>query len=389
LQADRVELENVRVVDKGTGGRWSLDALAVDGVDLARYDGRYQGAYPDVVLTARALAALSLRHLDQRNTIFRLPGAGDTIGAASIAIDRYDHGRMASLAVASLEATAKEGTAPLYSIAEIKAAGLDFGRVLAAMASEQWFPGSPSGRVDIEQASATGFGGETLRRYGISLAGMKFDTVHEADKVSRVRSRIEGFVLVPPLRGLEGLSVRLALQSMGLKDVRADFECNVSEDRGKGWASLDRCAAVAPDLGEIDLSGRITGADPAFWRAVDGDVTAIQDSVAGLASAKLVVTDKSLLERGLRALSAMGGQPIAATRSNLARDIRRYQPPGILITQAMTDLLDTVARFVEQGGTLTIEAKPDHPVGFDRMAYLASPGADLISALGLSATLSK
>ena len=53
----------------------------------------------------------------------------------------------------------------------------------------------------------------------------------------------------------------------------------------------------------------------------------------------------------------------------------------------MTQLLDTVARFVEQGGTLIVEAKPDPPVGFDRMEYLLNPGADLVSVLGLKATL--
>ncbi len=48
----------------------------------------------------------------------------------------------------------------------------------------------------------------------------------------------------------------------------------------------------------------------------------------------------------------------------------------------MTQLLDTVARFVEQGGTLVVEAKPEPPVGFDRLEYLLNPGADLVSASG-------
>ena len=69
--------------------------------------------------------------------------------------------------------------------------------------------------------------------------------------------------------------------------------------------------------------------------------------------------------------------------------MRRYQPSGVLISQSMTQLLDTVARFVEQGGTLVVEAKPDPPVGFDRLDYLLNPGADLVSVLGLKATLLK
>ena len=42
-----------------------------------------------------------------------------------------------------------------------------------------------------------------------------------------------------------------------------------SEDRGKGELSLDRCAVTAPDLGEINIMARISGADEAFWRAID------------------------------------------------------------------------------------------------------------------------
>ena len=68
--------------------------------------------------------------------------------------------------------------------------------------------------------------------------------------------------------------------------------------------------------------------------------------------------------------------------------MRRYQPPGILITDDLTKLLDTVARFIESGGTLTLEAKPETPLGIDKLAYLRRPGPDLVNMLGLSATLS-
>ena len=86
-----------------------------------------------------------------------------------------------------------------------------------------------------------------------------------------------------------------------------------------------------------------------------------------------MLADKSLLERSLRAFGTMTGQPVATLRANWAREVRRFQPSGVLITQSMTKLLDTVARFVEQGGTLVVEAKPDPPVGFDRMEYLPIP----------------
>jgi len=61
----------------------------------------------------------------------------------------------------------------------------------------------------------------------------------------------------------------------------------------------------------------------------------------------------------------------------------------VLISEAMTRLLDTVARFVERGGTLTVEAKPEPPLGIEGLWSLGRPGADLVRLLGLSASLSR
>jgi len=119
------------------------------------------------------------------------------------------------------------------------------------------------------------------------------------------------------------------------------------------------------------------------------DALAISESKAGIGSARLRLVDKSLLERGLKALSLTTGRPLAETRANLAREVRLYQPPGVLISQDMTNVLDTVARFVEQGGTLTIDAKPEPPLDIEGVRAVERPGADLVRLLGLSATLSR
>jgi len=79
----------------------------------------------------------------------------------------------------------------------------------------------------------------------------------------------------------------------------------------------------------------------------------------------------------------------AAARAGLAEEIRRFQPANVLITDDLTKLLETVARFVEKGGTLTLEAKPDPPLALNKMSTLARPGPDLVGLLGLTATLSK
>ena len=266
LQADRIELKDVRLVDSAANSGWSMGSFVMEGFDLARFDASYQGGYRFQTLVARALGALTIRRLEERNVIFSLPGTNDTYGAASAVVDRYERGRIAAMTVSSLEATLKDGGAPLFKIADIKSTGVDLTRVIAALSSDKWQPGAPSGRVHAESVNASGFSGEVLARYGISLGSVSLETVHEGDKLSRSRTRIEGFVLAPPLRGLEGLQMRLALQSMGLKDVKLDLDCSSTEDRAKGELVLDRCALVGPGLGEIDLTGRIVDADPSFWR---------------------------------------------------------------------------------------------------------------------------
>lgn len=390
LKAERLELNDLSIGNGEGGGAWKVESLALDGIDLARFDAGDIGPYGPLVLVARALEALSVRRLEQRGTRFVMPGSGDTYGVATIVIGGYEGGRVSTVTVGDIDATVKDGRAPLFKVADVAISGLDVRRTLAAFSSADWYPALPIGQIKVERGSATGFSGDTMARYGASLGSITVETKRESDKVSRSTARIDGFVLAPPLRSMEGLQLRLALQAMGLRDLKLGFECTAAEDRTRGEIAVDRCALSGPNLAEINFTSRIAGTDEAFWQAIDdGDVAALYDSKAVLDSARLVLADASLLERGLKALSATAGQPVPTTRANLARDIRRFQPAGVLITPSLTQLLDTAARFVEQGGTLTFDAKPVPPLAIDRIDYLMSPGADLVDALGLSATLSR
>ena len=390
LQADRVELQRLRLGDHGTGGTWSIESLVLEALDLSRFDASEDGPYRDQVVLARAMSALSVRRVEQNGTVFAISGSGDTFGASKIAVERYEGGRMASVTALGIEATAGGGRAPLFRVADIDVRGLDVRRSLAALSSTDWHPDAPLGRVGVERASASGFAGDTLTRYGVSLGSVTVETVHDGDQVSRTRASIDGFVLAPPLRNMEALKLRLALQAMGLRELKLGFDCAGTENRGRAEITIDRCTLAGPDLANINFTARITGADDALWRAVDeGDMAALYDSKAVLASARLVVADGGLLERAFKALAVTTGQPVSVARANFVRDIRRFQPADVLITQELTQLLDAVARFVEKGGTLTVDARPEPPLAVDRIDYLTSPGADLVNALGLTATLSR
>ena len=276
------------------------------------------------------------------------------------------------------------------TIADISARDVDLRRPIAVGSSLDWEPGTPIGRVPVAQGRMTGFGGDLMARYGMSLGSVSTETVAEGSETSRSRLRIEDFTLAPSLRSVEALGMRMVLQSMNLKEVRLGFDCSSVEDRARHVVTVEDCKLSGSELADVSLAARVVDTDDEFWRALDeADFFALLGTKAALKSAKLVVADKSLLQRSLQAKSRLSGQPAAAERAALAAEIRRYQPPGVLITQDMSKLLDSIARFVEQGGTLTVEASPQPALGLEKIDYLLRPGADLVNALGLTATVSR
>lgn len=388
LRAARLELGDLRAIDERAN--WSVGSLVIEGFNLERYEPPpADGPNPLFHLGSRIARALSMERLEQKDTVFT-DVKGDTVAVGGVSMGRFDKGRIGSIEVAGFEIIPKTSKGPFIQVADFKLANLDLQRPFTAMSLPAWQPGMPIGRVDLESASVSGFGGEALTRYGMSLGSISSETRREGQDVERSSMRIQGFVLAPSPRSLETLQLRIALQAMGLKDLRLEVDCSGAEDRAKSEVSVDRCALTGSELGEITLSTKLVGADAAFWRAVDdGDTLALLHTKAGLSGAKLVVADRGLVERSLRAVATTSGQPLANVRAGFAQEVRRFQPPGVLITEDMTKLLDTVARFIETGGTLTIEAKPDAPIGMDKLEYLRRPGPDLVNVLGLSATLAR
>ncbi len=388
FQASHLALKDLQIVEGGA--TWSIGSFGVDDFNLVRYEVADLGTLQFSTVAARIATALSFAKLEQTQTAYTAAGSGDRAAIRSFTVEAYDHGRVGALALAGVETTANAGASPVFSMSEFRIKGLDLTRPLKALSSAAWRLGRPIGRIGMDQASASGFGGEGFARYGISLGSITAQTTHEGTGISRSHTRIDGFVLAPPLSGREAIQLRLGLQMMGLKEVRLTFDCTGGENRPAGELSIDRCTLAGPDLADINFSGKLVRADDAFWKLVDeGDNTALLHSKAALGGARLVVADKGLLERTIKALATTTGRTPPEMRALVAREVRQFQPSGVLITEDLTKLLDTVARFVESGGTLTLDARPDPPVGLDKVSYLRVPGPDWVSLLGLSATLQK
>ena len=390
LRAQRLEVNNLRVTAMD-GQSWRFDKVLMEGVDLERFDADVPpSALQPAALGARLIRALSVRKFQERDVVYTIPFTQNTVGFVSLAGTNLDRGKLGSFELAALEASGKTAAEPSFRLASLKGEGVDARRILASMSELSWRPGRPVGRLALEHASATGFGGEVFTRYGVSLGSVTLDVAHEGDAVVKSSTKFEGFVMVPPVRGLEGLQMRIAMQAMGLKELRLGLECAGREDRTKGEAAIDRCALSGPELGELAFSGKLVGADAKFWQAIDsGNMLAVYGSKAAFGDATLTLADKGLLDRGLRGLAMASGKSPSATRVELAADIRRYAPPNVLITEDLTKLLETTARFVEQGGILALQARPDPPLSLDNLLTLMRPGPDLVGLLGLTATLSK
>jgi len=389
LHVARLHLRGFRLAQPDAGNSWTIGELTGTNIDLPRYDATYEGPFRNEVMMARLLGALSVDRLEQSGVSYTSLELM-TQGVARLSVTGYVRGLMDSLEVKDWQVRPAGARLAGVTVAEIEARGIDLRRPIALASSLDWEPGMPIGRVPMAEGRMSGFGGDLMNRYGLSLGSVSTETRRESGDVARSRLRVTDFVLAPSLRSVEALGMRMVLQSMNLKEVRLGLDCSAVEDRARHVLRVEDCKLDAPGLVDVALVAQVVEIDDEFWRSIDeGDPFGLLGTKAALASARLAIADRSLLQRSLQAKARLSGQPAAAERAALATEIRRYQPPGVLITQDMSKLLDAVARFVEQGGTLALDAKPQPALGLEKLDYLLKPGADLVNALGLTATVSR
>jgi hypothetical protein len=389
LHVARLHLRNFRLAQPDAGNSWTIGELTALNIDLPRYDSTYEGPFRSEVMMARLLGALSVDRLEQSGfsyTSLELM----TQSAGRLTVTGYVRGLVDSLEMKDWQVKPAGARMAGVTVADISARGIDLSRPIGLASSLDWEPGMPIGRIPVVEGRMSGFGGDLMTRYGLSLGSVSTETRHEGGGFARSRLRVEDFVLAPSLRSVEALGMRIVLQSMNLKEVRLGFDCSTVEDRARHLLKVEDCKLNGPDLIDVTLTAQLIDIDDEFWRSIDeADLLGLLGTKAALASARLAVVDKSLLQRSLQAKARLSGQSLAVERAALATEIKRYQPPGVLITQDMSRILDAAARFVEQGGTLTLDARPQPALGLEKLDYLLKPGADLVNALGLTATVSR
>jgi len=207
LHVARLHMRNFRLAQPDVGGSWTIGELTATGVDLPRYDAVYEGPHRSEAMIARLLGALTVGRLEQ-GTVAHQSFDGTVYSAATIVLDGYEHGLMKTLEVNGFETRVANARAATLSVAEVAAAGVDLRRPIRIASSLDWEPGTPIGRVPVAKARLSGFGGDLLGRYGVSLGSVASETTRESADVSRSRTTVEGFVLAPSLRSVEALAQR-------------------------------------------------------------------------------------------------------------------------------------------------------------------------------------
>ena len=139
IKAARIEARDFGLSDV-SGNSWKFGHVSIEDIELARYDSDAgPGRYGLTVIGARALAALSVRKLEERDVTFTVAGSTDGFAAASLSLENLERGRIGALSVADFRVTSPRSREPVFSVADTRFAGLDGGKMLAAMSVASWY----------------------------------------------------------------------------------------------------------------------------------------------------------------------------------------------------------------------------------------------------------
>lgn len=389
FQADRVEIDDFEFVHT-IDGEWRMAKLIVEGIYLPEHEQPAELPGDSMARKAIAFSHLTVQRIEQREFSYQPPDEfGMALKAKTLGFGSLYSGVFSDFVMsdAELRDYATRPSAWL-SVGVTAIYGLDFGLPLAELRDPEWISGMPLGRVWFDQVTIDGLDGDLLAELALTVGRVSFKTQREGNRAIG-RASVESIAYRPQGLNFDTAQTYALLQALGLREVTASLECVGGEDRDKNEFALDRCLLLAPGLAEAEFSFKFINADEAFWTLMDsGDSFQILTSTVALGSAKFVVRDRSLLDRLAKLSATTRGVSPAEARAEMARSVRRYQPTDMLITEDVTKLADVIGRFVEQGGTLTIEARPDPPVTFEdtRVFWGLGPGPDIVQMFGITAT---
>ena len=199
LHVARLHIRNFRLAQPDAGNSWIIGELTGTNIDLPRYDSSYEGPFRNEVMMARLAGALSVDRLEQSGfsyTSLELM----TQSVARLTVTGYARGLIDTLEIKDWQVKPAGARLAGVTVAETTARGIDLRRPIALASSLDWEPGMPIGRVPMAEGRMSGFGGDLMTRYGLSLGSVSTETKRESGDIGRSRLRVEDFVLAPSLR---------------------------------------------------------------------------------------------------------------------------------------------------------------------------------------------
>lgn len=171
------------------------------------------------------------------------------------------------------------------------------------------------------------------------------------------------------------------LRKNGLDAVKGRSRGAWTWDPAKGDAGLD-VAFNADRLADVDLAFDMAGADAAKMQAAHA---AARPSgffaVGAFKGFTLEIRDKALLSNLFELSALSSGRPAAELRKELPEQLRALG--AATAGPRLRSVVEATADFVEQGGVLSISARPTAPIPFSAMA---GDPADMSETINLVAT---
>lgn len=368
VRVGRLVLEDVQLTDRTTGDRVTAERLSVSDLPADFVARVRRGEIPD--LGAVELDRLSTR--DKRSDA--------QLRLARLTLDGLDAGQVRNLALMDLELTTRDGASLSYGRVELD--GTRLGPALLQLADGQPLDSLAALRglgdiVTEEVTTVTPTGvRSTADRAALSTGGARDTLRLQVEVDTMVTALDQGASMPPQLAAVQ----RLGYQDLSIRELGLDLVIERPQSGPQrfaiealtlDWADAGRVQA------DLELVGTLSGAVGAMGAQ---SLRALGD--LSLGHLRIELADQGLLSRWVSSTAEARGVSPAQVRAQIAAGLAATPAAR---TEAGQRMVEAMRSFVQNGGTLTLEATPAQPVPLLRTLYgMTRRPAQTLERLGLA-----
>lgn len=348
-----------------------------------------EGGFDDIPLEQQTFGSMSL---DTLRVLTRVESEGPSeLVIARIEASGFDGAVLESFTLSDLayDAVAPDGNETAITLGAIEASGVNAALLQSGMAGDV-------GQDSVLGAATSGYDQyERVAVDGLSVVSggvriMMPDFTTEVDE--RRNGTLVSTAAMPSLtveansQSDRGASVAQALSMLGYETMAFSFASETEYDPDADRVTTSGENYIAMEDGflmsfEQDLSGVQAYTDAMnAWMAENGEREADTPPASVLEplmihSARVVLEDRSLLDRALTAMAEQQGTTPAQLRSQAGMFVAMgaAMAGDAIPAPLMTELAGALTSFVGQGGALVVEFEPEEPVSAARFAGEGGP----------------